>query len=112
MKTCHAQGRLEECLKKQEEIQKALEVTKQETEKERERSDKERVEWEQEREAMKEEISELRDNMRENCETLKKMEGKHEVHKGYLQNTLNVIKEFGLKVHTCCFSSLHNNGRS
>lgn len=49
---------------------------------------------------MKEEISELRDNMRENCETLKKMEGKHKVRRGhatrflfprYLQNMLNAI---------------------
>lgn len=40
---------------------------------------KARMEWESEREAMKEEISELRDNMRQNCETLKKMEGKHKV---------------------------------
>nr|XP_046239981.1 calcium-binding and coiled-coil domain-containing protein 1-like [Scatophagus argus] len=71
------QSRLEECLKKQAEIQQALDVTKKETEKEKESSEKARMEWELEKEAMKEEISELRDNIRQNYETLKKMEGKH-----------------------------------
>lgn len=50
-----------------------------ETENERESSDKARMEWEGEREAMKEEIAELRDNVRQNYDTLKKMEGKHKV---------------------------------
>lgn len=79
---CCVQRRLEECLKQQEEIQLALDVTKKETEKEKKRNERERREWEQERETMTEEISELRGNMRENCETLRKMEGKHKVHAG------------------------------
>lgn len=82
MQTCCVQRRLEECLKQQEEIQLALDVTKKETEKAEKRNERERREWEQERETMKEEISELRGNMRENCETLRKMEGKHKVHSG------------------------------
>lgn len=80
-------------------------MTKEETEKEKEMSEKARMEWERERGAMKEEISELRDNMRENCEMLRKMEGKHKVHTGhatsflglfpfYLQNVLNFIQDF------------------
>ncbi|XP_029287060.1 calcium-binding and coiled-coil domain-containing protein 1-like isoform X1 [Cottoperca gobio] len=71
------QCRLEECLKKQADIQQALDLAKEETEKEKESSRKAKVEWELEREAMKEEISELRDNVRLNCEILKKVEGKH-----------------------------------
>ncbi|XP_019132265.2 calcium-binding and coiled-coil domain-containing protein 1-like isoform X3 [Larimichthys crocea] len=71
------QSRLEECLKQQADIQQALDVTKKEREDESENSKKTRMEWEREREAMREEISELRDNMRQNYETLKKMEGKH-----------------------------------
>lgn len=74
------QRRLEECLQKQEEIQLALDVTREDTEKEKKKNQKEWREWEQEREAMKEEISELRENMRETCEALRKMEGKHKVH--------------------------------
>lgn len=77
------QRRLEECLKKQEEIQKALDVTRKETEKEKERSERARLDWEREREAMKEEISKLRDSMRENNEMLKKVQGKHKVRKGH-----------------------------
>ncbi|XP_070758910.1 calcium-binding and coiled-coil domain-containing protein 1b [Enoplosus armatus] len=71
------QSRLEECIRKQVDIQRALDVTKKETENERENSKKARMEWEGEREAMKEEISELRDNLRYNCEMLKKIDGKH-----------------------------------
>ncbi|XP_073325033.1 calcium-binding and coiled-coil domain-containing protein 1b [Pagrus major] len=71
------QSQLEECLKKQAEIQQALDLTKKETENEKESCETSRVEWEREREAMKEEISELRHNMRQNYETMKKMEGKH-----------------------------------
>lgn len=77
-------------------------MTKKAAEIEKENSEKARVEWERERGAMKEEISELRDNLRQNCETLKKIEGKHKVQAGhaarfhgvavsffYLQNVLN-----------------------
>lgn len=64
------------------ELQQALDVTKKEMEDKTEKSEKARMEWEREREAMKEEISELRDNMRQNYETLKNMEGKHEVQTG------------------------------
>ncbi|GAA6215695.1 calcium-binding and coiled-coil domain-containing protein 1-like [Lates japonicus] len=71
------QSRLEECFKKQVDLQQALNVAKKETENERENSKKARMEWEREREAMKEEISELRDNLRHNYDLLKKMEGKH-----------------------------------
>lgn len=74
------QRRLEECLQKQEEIQLALDVTKEDTEKEKRKNQIERREWEQEREAMKEEIAELRENMRDNTEALRKIEGKHKVH--------------------------------
>lgn len=70
---------MEECLKKQVDLQQALDVAKKETENERENSKKARMEWEREREAMKEEISELRDNLRYNYDLLKKMEGKHKV---------------------------------
>lgn len=77
------QRRLEECLKKQEEIQKVLDVTRKETEKEKERSERVRLEWERERDAMKEEISKLSDSMRENNEMLKKVQGKHKVRKGH-----------------------------
>ncbi|XP_068576260.1 calcium-binding and coiled-coil domain-containing protein 1b [Cebidichthys violaceus] len=71
------QSQLEECLKKQANIQQALDEAKEETENEKKNSNKARVEWEREREAMNEELSELRDNLRLNCEMLKKMEGKH-----------------------------------
>uniref|UniRef100_UPI0037E728A5 calcium-binding and coiled-coil domain-containing protein 1-like n=1 Tax=Semicossyphus pulcher TaxID=241346 RepID=UPI0037E728A5 len=71
------QSQLDECLKKQADIQHALEVAKEETEHEKENSKIARMEWELEREAMKEEISELRDNLRHNSDTLKKIEGKH-----------------------------------
>lgn len=67
-------------MQKQEVMQLALDVTKEDTEKEKQKNERERKEWEQEREAMKEEILELRGNMRENCEALRKMEGKHKVH--------------------------------
>lgn len=90
------QSRLEECLKNQADIQRALDVTKTETENERENNKKARVEWEREREAMKEEISELRGSLRHNSETLKKVEGKHKVGgtTSYLQNVLNFIGNF------------------
>lgn len=54
-------------------------MAKKETENEKESSKKARMEWESERGAMKEEIIELRDNLRQNCDMLKQMEGKHEV---------------------------------
>eukprot|EP00066_Takifugu_rubripes_P022792 XP_011612058.1 PREDICTED: calcium-binding and coiled-coil domain-containing protein 1-like [Takifugu rubripes] len=72
------QSRLEECLKRQVEVQQALDVTEKEVEKEKENSGRARGEWERERDAMREVISKLRDGMRENYEKLKKMEGKHE----------------------------------
>ncbi|KAM3621171.1 uncharacterized protein V6R79_007252 [Siganus canaliculatus] len=71
------QSRLDKCLKKQAEIQQALDMAKKEIEDEREVNEKAKIEWEREREAMKEEILELRDNMRENDEMLRKIEGKH-----------------------------------
>ncbi|KAL7407589.1 hypothetical protein ABVT39_010589 [Epinephelus coioides] len=71
------QSRLEECLKKQVDIQQALDVAKKEVVNEKENSRKARLEWERESEAMKEEISELRDNLRNSCEMLTRMEGKH-----------------------------------
>ncbi|KAM9361864.1 calcium-binding and coiled-coil domain-containing protein 1-like [Symphorus nematophorus] len=71
------QSRLEECLKKQADIQQALDETKKDRENEKENSEKAKMEWQCERDAMREEISELRDNMRQNYETLKKVEGKH-----------------------------------
>ncbi|XP_023279166.1 calcium-binding and coiled-coil domain-containing protein 1-like isoform X1 [Seriola lalandi dorsalis] len=71
------QSRLEECLKKQADLQQALDEAKEERQSEKENSRKERMEWESEREAMTEEISELKDNLRHKCDLLKKMEGKH-----------------------------------
>ncbi len=69
-----------------------------EMETEKESSEKAKMEWEREREAMREEISELRDNMRQNHETLKKMEGKHKVQTScvsrfpsYLKSVLNFM---------------------
>lgn len=120
LQMCCEQSRLEECLKKQEEIQQALDVRRNETEKEKESSEKARMEWEREREAMKEEISELRGSMRENYETLKKVEGKHKVHTGhftklfshYLQNARFLTKNTQVKKPNYNhFSSLHNTER-
>ncbi|XP_034388694.1 calcium-binding and coiled-coil domain-containing protein 1b [Cyclopterus lumpus] len=71
------QSQLDECFKKQANTQQALDEAKEETENEKSNSNTAMVEWEREREAMKEELSELRDNLRLNCEMLKKMEGKH-----------------------------------
>ncbi|XP_044078791.1 calcium-binding and coiled-coil domain-containing protein 1-like isoform X2 [Siniperca chuatsi] len=86
------QSQLEECLKKQADIQQALDMTKKETENEKKNSKKARMEWEREREAMKEEISELRDNLRHNCEMLKKMDGKHKVQTGHATRFLGNVK--------------------
>ncbi len=79
-------------------LQEALDVKTKEMETEKESSEKAKMEWEREREAMREEISELRDNMRQNHETLKKMEGKHKVQTScvgrfpsYLKNVLNFM---------------------
>lgn len=71
-------------------------MTKKATEIEKENSEKARVEWEREREAMKEEISELRDNVRQHCETLKKIEGKHKVQAGHAITFLGVAVSFFL----------------
>ncbi|XP_040889904.1 calcium-binding and coiled-coil domain-containing protein 1-like [Toxotes jaculatrix] len=71
------QSQLEECLKKQANLERAVDVAKKETENEKENRKKARMEWESEREAMKGEISELRHSLRHNCDLLKKMEGKH-----------------------------------
>ncbi|XP_031177561.1 calcium-binding and coiled-coil domain-containing protein 1-like isoform X2 [Sander lucioperca] len=71
------QSRLEECSKKQADIQQALDMAIKEAENEKENSRKAREKWERESEAMKEEISELRDNLRHNCDMLKKIDGKH-----------------------------------
>ncbi|XP_047438678.1 calcium-binding and coiled-coil domain-containing protein 1-like [Mugil cephalus] len=71
------QGRLEECLKKQADLQRALDTATKETENEKENGKKARVDWECERGAMIEEITELRDHLRQSCEMLKKIEGKH-----------------------------------
>lgn len=91
---CCEQSRLEECLKNQADIQQALDMTKKETENERENNKTARMEWELERESMKEEISELRDNLRYNCETLKKVEGKHKVQAGHASRFLGVAISF------------------
>ncbi|XP_019942112.2 calcium-binding and coiled-coil domain-containing protein 1b [Paralichthys olivaceus] len=71
------QSRLEECLKNQAALQQALDATKEETHDEKEKSKKLQVEWENEKEEMREEISALRDDLKQNCDKLKKMEGKH-----------------------------------
>ncbi|XP_078104453.1 calcium-binding and coiled-coil domain-containing protein 1-like [Sander vitreus] len=77
------ESRLEECSKKQADIQQALDMAKKEAENEKENSRKAREKWEHESEAMKEEISELRDNLRHNCDMLKKIDGKHKVLTGH-----------------------------
>ncbi|XP_029947797.1 calcium-binding and coiled-coil domain-containing protein 1-like [Salarias fasciatus] len=71
------QSRLEECLRKQSNLQEALTEAKQESETEKENSERAKTDWEREREAMKEEITELRDSLRDSCCMLKKVEGKH-----------------------------------
>ncbi|XP_014875843.1 calcium-binding and coiled-coil domain-containing protein 1 isoform X1 [Poecilia latipinna] len=71
------QSRLEQSLKKQAGLQRALDDAKKEAEAEKETSKRARLEWETERQAMKEEITELRDNLRQSCEMLKRLEEKH-----------------------------------
>ncbi|XP_047203536.1 calcium-binding and coiled-coil domain-containing protein 1-like [Girardinichthys multiradiatus] len=71
------QSRLEHSLKKQAALQRVLDEAKEEVEIVKETSKTERFEWEREREAMKEEITELRDNLRQSCEMLKRLEEKH-----------------------------------
>ncbi|XP_030584932.1 calcium-binding and coiled-coil domain-containing protein 1-like isoform X2 [Archocentrus centrarchus] len=73
------QSQLEECLKKQADLQRALDVAKKETENEKENSREAKSEWEYEKEAMKEEILELRDSLRHSREMLKRTEGKHKM---------------------------------
>ncbi|XP_058488202.1 calcium-binding and coiled-coil domain-containing protein 1-like isoform X1 [Solea solea] len=72
------QSRLEECLKKQMDLERGLEETKQEADDEKNESRRLKMEWENEREAMKEEMTELRENLRHTCDMLEKMEGKHQ----------------------------------
>ncbi|XP_072238443.1 calcium-binding and coiled-coil domain-containing protein 1-like [Leuresthes tenuis] len=71
------QSRLEECLKKQEDLQQALDIAREKMEDKKEISKAARIEWESERGAMREQITELRDNLRHSCEMLRKMEEKH-----------------------------------
>ncbi|MEQ2272433.1 hypothetical protein XENORESO_000762 [Xenotaenia resolanae] len=71
------QSRLEHSLKKQAALQRVLDEAKEEVETVKETSKTERFEWEREREAMKEQITELRDNLRQSCEMLKRLEEKH-----------------------------------
>ncbi|MED6256663.1 hypothetical protein ATANTOWER_013849 [Ataeniobius toweri] len=71
------QSRLEHSLKKQAALQRVLDEAKEEVETVKETSKTERFEWERERETMKEEITELRDNLRQSCEMLKRLEEKH-----------------------------------
>lgn len=75
-------------------IQQALDVAKKEVVNEKENSRKARMEWEREREAMKEEISELRDNLRNSCEMLTRMEGKHKVQTVHANTLLGVAISF------------------
>ncbi|XP_062419973.1 calcium-binding and coiled-coil domain-containing protein 1-like isoform X2 [Pungitius pungitius] len=86
------QSQLEECLKKQANLLQALDEAKEEKENEKKNSNKAREEWESHREAMKEELSQLTDNMRLNCEMLKKMEGKHNVEGGPASRCLGNVK--------------------
>ncbi|KAL6111590.1 uncharacterized protein ACO6RY_08536 [Pungitius sinensis] len=86
------QSQLEECLKKQANLLQALDEAKEEKENEKKNSNKAREEWERHREAMKEELSQLTDNMRLNCEMLKKMEGKHNVEGGPASRCLGNVK--------------------
>ncbi|TNN81323.1 Calcium-binding and coiled-coil domain-containing protein 1 [Liparis tanakae] len=90
------QSQLDECFKKQANAHQALDAAKEETEKEKSNSNTAMVEWEREREAMKEELSELRDNLRLNCEMLKKMEGKHEIQADHASRCLGVENQAAL----------------
>ncbi|KAM9759373.1 calcium-binding and coiled-coil domain-containing protein 1-like isoform 2-T3 [Menidia menidia] len=71
------QSRLEECLKKQGDLQRALDVARKKIEDEKEMSKAARMQWERERDATKEEITELRDNLRHSCKMLQRMEETH-----------------------------------
>ncbi|KAM4582494.1 calcium-binding and coiled-coil domain-containing protein 1-like [Fundulus diaphanus] len=71
------QCRLEQSLKKQMALQRALDEAKKEAENEKETCQRARFEWEREREAIKEEITELRDNLRQSCEMMKRLEERH-----------------------------------
>lgn len=48
-------------------------------EKEKENRRRERGEWERDRDTMREAILQLRNSMRENCEKMEMMEGRHKV---------------------------------
>ncbi|KAF6735688.1 Calcium-binding and coiled-coil domain-containing protein 1 [Oryzias melastigma] len=87
------QSRLEECLKKQTGLQRALDVARKETENEKQVNKRARSEWEREREAMKEKISELRDNLRHSCEMLRRMEGKQQDGKYNQENLTNELNK-------------------
>lgn len=76
---CSPQSRLAQSLKQQEDLLRALEEAKKEVECEKETSKRARIEWEREREAMREEITELRDNLRQSCQILKRLEERHKV---------------------------------
>ncbi|RVE72795.1 hypothetical protein OJAV_G00041170 [Oryzias javanicus] len=87
------QIRLEECLKKQTGLQRALDVARKEAENEKEVGKRARSEWEREREAMKEKITELRDNLRHSCEMLRRMEGKQQDGKYNQENLTNELNK-------------------
>ncbi|KAM4587431.1 calcium-binding and coiled-coil domain-containing protein 1-like isoform 3-T3 [Odontesthes bonariensis] len=88
------QSRLEESLKKQEDLQQALDVAREKMEDKKGISKAARIEWKSERGAMREEITELRDNLRHSCEMLKKMEEKLKV-----ETESSVIEVRGLQEH-------------
>ncbi|KAM3877871.1 calcium-binding and coiled-coil domain-containing protein 1-like [Diretmus argenteus] len=87
------QSRLEVCLKEQADLKQALKMAKGEKEVDEKSRTEARREWEHEREAMAKEISELTENLRHNCETLKKMEGKHKVLKGTLGHFTRLARD-------------------
>lgn len=71
------QSRLEECLKVQDSLQKALDMSRNELEDEKEKNREAKREWESDRAVMKEDISKLRDSLKHFTDMLEKMEGKH-----------------------------------
>uniref|UniRef100_A0A8C5HIC7 Calcium-binding and coiled-coil domain-containing protein 1-like n=1 Tax=Gouania willdenowi TaxID=441366 RepID=A0A8C5HIC7_GOUWI len=75
------QTRLDECVRKQEDLQRALGEARNEAEREKEKGEKAKSEWERERGSLMEEISELRESLRQTCKLQKKEEENEKVAK-------------------------------
>uniref|UniRef100_A0A8C5HI29 Calcium-binding and coiled-coil domain-containing protein 1-like n=1 Tax=Gouania willdenowi TaxID=441366 RepID=A0A8C5HI29_GOUWI len=89
------QTRLDECVRKQEDLQRALGEARNEAEREKEKGEKAKSEWERERGSLMEEISELRESLRQTCKLQKKEEENEKDVKyaeGNLTAALNELK--------------------